>query len=145
LQQQKVTTPGMPTKQQREILCARWRQEGLDVDEIAHRFRMDYRVRALTAYRWANDLLQRQVVDAYSQRFLNGDKRLHPQRLSEYENWPPGELGGREPPLSMLSRFAAIYHTTTARPVAAISNEDNSEGRETQHPPLGAPGTTVSD
>jgi hypothetical protein len=92
---------------------------GLGVDRIARRFRLEYGVGALTAYRWANDLTQLEVANAYSERFLGADERLFPQRVSEFEKWPR-ERGGREPPLSVLERLAVLYHTTVDRLIAAV-------------------------
>jgi tetratricopeptide (TPR) repeat protein len=114
-------------KDERRRLLADWLQQGLGVDQIAHRFRLKYEVGALTAYRWANNLTQLAAANAYSERFLNPDERLFPQRISEFEKWPH-ELGGREPPLSILERLAALYHTTTDRLVAAILSTKEPDG-----------------
>jgi tetratricopeptide (TPR) repeat protein len=75
--------------------------------------------RRADCYRWANDLTQLEVANAYSERFLDADERLFPQRISEFEKWPR-EQGCREPPLSVLERLAVLYHTTTDRLVAAV-------------------------
>jgi len=45
-------------KDERQRLLDEWRQQGLDVDEIAGRFRAATRLGALTANRWPNDLTQ---------------------------------------------------------------------------------------
>jgi hypothetical protein len=109
-------------KEERQRLRDAWMQEGLGIDEIAERFRMRYKVSALMAYRWANDRTQLEIANAYSERFLNSDDRLYPQRVSEFEKWPR-EQGGREPPLSVLERFAVLYQTTSDRLVAAVLSD----------------------
>ena len=106
-------------KNERQRLLADWLGQGLGIDDIARRFRLRYGVGALTAYRWANDLTQLEVANAYSERFLGSDERLFPQRISEFEKWPR-EQGNREPPLSVLERLAALYHTTIDRLVGAV-------------------------
>ncbi len=122
-------------KEQRQRLRDSWFQQSLDIDEIARRFRVEYNVGALTAYRWANDQTQLQVANAYSEQFLDNDGRLFPQRISEFEKWPR-ERGGREPPLSVLERLAVLYATTTDRLVAAVLN-DNTPGAQAMHQAVG--------
>jgi hypothetical protein len=70
--------PPQYAKDERQRLLAEWRRQGLGVDQIARRFRLEYNVGALTAYRWANDLTQLEVANAYSERFLGADERLFP-------------------------------------------------------------------
>jgi len=106
-------------QRQRDI----WLRQGLDIDEIARRFRRACNVGALTAYRWANNLTQLEVANTYSEQFMDGEDRLYPQRVSEFEKWPH-EQGGREPPLSLLERFAKLYHTTPNRLIAAVLEQD---------------------
>jgi hypothetical protein len=113
-------------KDECQRLLAGWRRHGLGVDQIAHRFRLEYDVGALTAYRWANDLTQLEVANVYSERFLDADERLFPQRISEFEKWPR-EHGGREPPLSVLERLAVLYHTATDRLVAAVLSDTTND------------------
>jgi len=114
-------------KDKRQRRITQWRRAGLSIDEIAEQFCQRDHVGVLTAYRWANDLTQLEAANAYSEQFLEGDERLWPQRLSEYEKWCSGELGGREPPLSMLSRLAVIYHTTAQRLIGAVLKEQDPE------------------
>ena len=118
-------------KEQRQRLRDAWRLQGLDIDEIAQRFRLEYHVGALTAYRWANDRTQLEAANAYSERFLDSNDRLYPQRISEYEKWPR-EQGGREPPLSVLERFAVLYRTTTDRLVAAVLSDKTPDNHPAQ-------------
>jgi tetratricopeptide (TPR) repeat protein len=106
-------------KHQRQRQRQTWLEQGLDIDQIAHRFRQRYNVGALTAYRWANSQSQLDLANTYSERFLDPDQRLYPQRVSEYEKWPH-EHGGREPPLSVLERFAILYHTSPTRLITAV-------------------------
>jgi tetratricopeptide (TPR) repeat protein len=120
-------------KDERQRLLAEWLRQGLGVDQIARRFRLEYDVGALTAYRWANDLTQLEVANAYSERFLGADERLFPQRISEFEKWPR-EQGGREPPLSVLERLAVLYHTTTDRLVAAVLSNTATDDDAMQQP-----------
>ncbi len=109
-------------KDERQRLLDEWRQQGLGIDEIARRFRCRYKVGALIAYRWANDLTQLEVANRYSRQFLGADAHLAPQRISEYERWPR-ELGGREPPLTVLQGLAVIYHTTVDRLAVAVLHD----------------------
>jgi tetratricopeptide (TPR) repeat protein len=109
-------------KHQRQHQRQTWLREGLSIDQIAHRFRQTHNVGALTAYRWANNQTQLETANTYSEQFLDPDERLYPQRVSEYEEWPH-EQGGREPPLSVLERFAVLYHTTPTRLITAILND----------------------
>jgi len=109
-------------KQQRQHQRQTWLRQGLSIDEIAHRFRQTHNVGALTAYRWANNQTQLEAANTYSEHFLDPDERLYPQRVSEYEKWPH-EQGGREPPLSILERFAILYHTTPTRLITAVLND----------------------
>jgi tetratricopeptide (TPR) repeat protein/transposase len=125
-------------KDERQRLLTEWQRQGLGVDQIARRFRLEYGVGALTAYRWANDLTQLEVANSFSERFMGADERLFPQRISEFEKWPR-EHGGREPPLSVLERLAVLYHTTTDRLVAAVlSNKaTDDDGDDAVQQPVG--------
>ncbi len=118
-------------KEQRQRLRDAWRQQGLDIDQIAQRFRLEYNLGALTAYRWANNRTQLEAANAYSEQFLDSNDRLYPQRISEFEKWPR-EQGGREPPLSVLERFAVLYHTTTDRLVAAVLSDKTPDNHALQ-------------
>lgn len=133
-------------KDERQRLLAEWFRQGLGVDQIARRFRLEYGVGALTAYRWANDLTQLEVANAFSERFLGAEERLFPQRVSEFEKWPR-EQGGREPPLSVLERLAVLYHTTTDRLVAAVLSEkatDDAMQQPVGHMPLAGAAVAVA-
>jgi tetratricopeptide (TPR) repeat protein len=124
-------------KHQRQRQRQTWLRQGLDIDEIAHRFRQTHNVGALTAYRWANNQTQLETANTYSEQFLDPDERLYPQRVSEYEKWPH-EQGGREPPLSVLERFAILYHTTPTRLITAILNDSEPDEQATSQAEQGA-------
>jgi tetratricopeptide (TPR) repeat protein len=117
-------------KHQRQCQRQTWLRQGLDIDQIAHRFRQTHNIGALTAYRWANNQTQLEAANTYSEQFLDPDERLYPQRVSEYEKWPH-EQGGREPPLSVLERFAVLYHTTPTGLITAILNDPQPQEQAT--------------
>lgn len=119
-------------KHQRQHQRQTWLRQGLSIDQIAHRFRQTHNIGALTAYRWANNQTQLETANTYSEQFLDPDERLYPQRVSEYEKWPH-EQGGREPPLSVLERFAVLYHTTPTRLITAILNDTEPDEQATSH------------
>jgi tetratricopeptide (TPR) repeat protein len=114
--------PKRPRKQEREHLRAAWAEQGLDVDEIAGRFRALYREGALVCYRWACGMVQEQVADEYNAVFPDA-RPISLHAVSEWERWPHG---GAEPSVTVLQRLAVVFGTTPARLAAALFGEDTA-------------------
>jgi hypothetical protein len=111
-----------PTRRQ---LNDQWRQEGLDLDQRAHRFRQPTSAdgvgaRGLESYRLANDLSQTDVAIKYTAQHGGG---VTASIVSRWEAWPDGHKP-IQPGLLVVRRLAAIYQTSAASLVAAIFHPD---------------------
>jgi tetratricopeptide (TPR) repeat protein len=111
-----------PTRRQ---LNDQWRQEGLDLDQRAHRFRQPTSAggvgaRGLESYRLANDLSQTDVAIKYTAQHGGG---VTASIVSRWEAWPDGHKP-IQPGLLVVRRLAAIYQTNAANLVAAIFHPD---------------------
>lgn len=111
------------TKADRDRDRDRWLGQHFGIDEIASRFRREYRVGGLRAYRYANDMTLERVANTYNSTLDPDDPhRITLQMVWQWEHWPEGHRCA-QPSLVVLERLAVIYGTTITCLVAAIYND----------------------
>ncbi|MBA9003074.1 hypothetical protein [Thermomonospora cellulosilytica] len=92
-------------RQQQAALSAQLRAEGKTWSEIAAVFRERYRVNARVAMRLVHGMSQKDVADAWNERWPDEPRTF--KNISYWEQWPSST--GHQPSLGVLSRLAELY------------------------------------
>ena len=121
-----VRAEGNGSKAEHDRLRRTMLEQGYTTEQIATEMMTRWGYRPRQAWRHTHGWTQQQVADRYNQLVQDPLESMTSQRISDYENWPPG---GKKPSITTLHALARLYGTHPAN-LVDLDERDLLDGRE---------------